>query len=438
MNIVLLFFYEVILCILAILAIPKTVYSFFVHKKYRKSLLSRFGFQASPFKEFLDSSIWIHAVSVGESKAIASIACELKCRFPDIPLIVSSITETGHAEAKRSLPFADFHIYLPFDFSWIVYPLIKKASPKLILLSESDFWCNFLYFSKKNGASLALVNGKMSEKSMRRFSWVPFFAKPLFGLFDLLAVQNDLYRSRFIGAGAPEEKIKITGNLKLDVEYKQLTSEEIVEWQEKLGLQPDQPVLTIGSTHMPEEQCILHVLKEIWQNTPNLRVILAPRRPESFKEVEKLLDKEKIQWINFTHLNRRTGKEQVILIDAMGLLKVCYQLSDFAIVGGSFTNRVGGHNILEPCGYGKPVLFGPHMHTQLEFVDLVKKYGAGIQVNYRQLKETLENWIESPQEAREIGAQGLLLVNDQKGAVKRTLQEMEPLLQNLQPIEKSL
>lgn len=432
MNFILLIFYEIVLWIIALLAIPKTIYSFFVHKKYRQSLLPRFGIRYPVFHKQPLRSIWMHAVSVGETKAMVSVARELKHLFPDHPLIISSVTETGHAEAKRSLPFADHHVYLPFDFSWAVYKVIKNAAPGLVILCESDFWLNFLYYSKRQGAALALINGKMSERSMRRFRMVPFFSKRLFGLFDILCIQNALYRSRLLEAGAPIDRMVVTGNLKLDEDYPQLSNDEVIQWRQKLGIQPNQPVLTIGSTHAPEEQLCIQTLKEIWKQTPQLRVIIVPRRPERFKEVGNLLERERLHWISFTDINRRTGKEQVILMDAMGLLRMCYQLSDFAIVGGSFTDRVGGHNILEPCWYGKPVLFGPHMHTQLELVELMTQYGAGIQVNPEQLRPILEKWIQNPKESQEIGSKGLQMVKDLKGSTKRTLDALNPLLSKLQ------
>lgn len=431
MNVILLIFYEIALWLIAILAIPKTIFSFFYHKKYRESLLPRLGIRYPVFQEHPLPSIWIHAVSVGETKAIVPLARELNRRFPNNPLIISSVTETGHAEAKRSLPFADYHVYLPFDFRWLVRRIVKNASPGLVLLCESDFWFNFLHQSKKRGASIALANGKMSERSMRRFGWISFFSRRLFSLLDVICVQNTLYRSRFIEAGASPEKIYITGNLKLDEDYPQLSHQEAVEWRQKLGIQPSQPVLTIGSSHDPEEQFFLKVLKEIWKHTPDLRVILVPRKPEHFKEVGQLLEKERLKWISFTDISRRTGNEQVILIDAMGLLRMCYQLSDFALVAGSYTDRVGGHNILEPCWYGKPVIFGPHMHTQLELVELITQYGAGVQVAHENLTSILDMWLKNRQEAQEIGSNGLRLVKDLKGSTQRTLQAIEPLLDQL-------
>ncbi|WP_068471078.1 3-deoxy-D-manno-octulosonic acid transferase [Candidatus Protochlamydia phocaeensis] len=431
MNVFLILCYECCLWILALLAIPKMLYQLVFYKKYRQSLLPRLGFDYPIFQQNGEPLIWIHAVSVGETKAVVSLVRELKQRFPSSLFVVSSITETGHAEAKRSLPFVDYHVYLPFDFSFIVRRLIKRASPDLVILCESDFWFNFMRLAKAQGASLVLVNGKLSEKSTHRFCKVPFFSKALFELFDFLCVQNALYEKRFIEAGASPEKIHITGNLKLDDEYPQLTAEEVTQWRQKLGIQPDQLVLTIGSSHHPEEQLILQLLKEIWKSFPTLKVIFVPRHPERFQEVGELLEKERLLWVAFTDINRRTGKEQAILIDAMGMLRMCYQLSDIAIVGGSFTSKVGGHNILEPCWYSKPVLFGPHMYSQPELVDLIKEYDAGKQVSEEQLQETLFHLLGDSAERQRMGQNGLELIRSLKGSTKRTLHVIDPLLHQL-------
>lgn len=420
--------YEGALWVAALLAAPKILYSFFIHKKYRESLLPRLGFRCPLPQTPVKPSIWVHAVSMGETKAIVPLVRELKQRFPHYCLIISSITETGHAEARRSLPFADYHLYLPLDFKRLTAQLIKQANPKAIILCESDFWFNFLSQAKKHGAALILVSGKMSERSMHRFEKASFFAKPLFHLFDLACVQNPLYHSRFIRAGFPSDKLVLAGNLKFDENYSALSAEEKEKWKKKLGIQAGQPILTIGSSHAPEEELFIKALKETWKETPSLRVILVPRHPERFKEVGLLLEQAGLSWISLSQIHQKSGQEQVLLIDAMGLLRTCYQLCDFAFVGGSFTDKVGGHNILEPCGYGKAVLFGPHMHTQLELVNLIKQYGAGLQIDSSELPVILHKWIQSPEEHEKIGQKGSAMIKELRGSLQRTLDAMEPIL----------
>lgn len=397
-------------------------------KKYRTNFLLRCGIHYPEVQKGTHPPIWIHAVSVGETKAISSLARAIKRQFPHHPLIISNTTETGHAEAKRSLPFADAYLYMPFDFASIVAPIVAKISPSLVILCESDFWMNFLYFSKKRGAKIVLVNGKMSEKSMKFYSYIPFFSVPLFHLFDMLCVQNELYKNRFLNLGVPSDKLFVTGNLKLDEEYPQLPPHEIALWRQKFGFDEGQKVLTIGSTHASEELLLINILKELWVQYPSLRVILVPRHPERFSEVGHLLQRSRVSWINYSDIIHRNGSEQVILMNSMGLLRLCYQLSDFACVGGSFISRVGGHNILEPLWYGKPVLFGPYMHAQTEFVELVNRYGAGTQVTQEELPKELKYWLESPSTVFEMGQKGKQLVSDLKGATQKTLDLLQDLL----------
>lgn len=432
MNSIIPILYELSLWLIAFVNAPKMLYQLIFKNKYRSSLLTRFGFRYPKIERKPDAPlIWIHAVSLGETKAVVSLARELKRQFPHAQLVISSITETGHAEAKRSFPFADYHLYLPFDFNFIVKPIVQMAKPDLVVLCETDFWFNFLRHAKKLGASIALVNGKISEPSQKRFKCVKFFTKRLLSLFDVLCLQNDLYLERFSHLISPNSKLFVTGNLKLDEEYPHLSPDEIIQWRNRLGIAPDSLVLTIGSTHHPEEQIFMDILKHVWRKNPRLKVILVPRHPDRFKEVASLLEREHISAINYTKLSDRTGKEQVILIDAMGMLRMCYQLSDIALVGGSYTNRVGGHNILEPCWYGKPVLFGPHMHTQVELVDLINQYQAGLQSPQQDLLFNLENWVQDSAERHLIGQRGLKLIGSLKGSTKRTLEALGPVLKKL-------
>ena len=253
--------YELSLWVIAFLALPKLLYNFFIHKKYRKSLWARLGFNNPLLQRVHPPLIWIHAVSVGETKAVVTLARELKRQFTKCQIIISSITETGHAEAKRSFPFADHHIYLPFDFNLLIHRLLTQAPPDLVILCESDLWYNFLRLAKQKGACVALVNGKISERSTWRFNQIPFFSRRLFNLFDVLCLQNNLYKERFVKAGAPPDRLLVTGNLKLDEEYPHLSVDESAQWRQRLGVSSRQLVLTIGSTHDSEEQILLRVLK---------------------------------------------------------------------------------------------------------------------------------------------------------------------------------
>lgn len=417
--------YDLALILLSLLALPKLLYLWLVRKKYRASILQRFGKGFPTLEKNGGQVVWIHAVSVGETRAIAPLAKLIKERIPHTRLLVTSVTETGHAEAKRSLPFADTHAYMPLDFGWIIAPIVRKIKPDLVILCESDFWLNFLTAVKEEGGACVLVNGKLSERSMRRFLYGKFFTQRLFGLLDLLCVQNRHYAERFEKIGIEPSKIRITGNIKFDDSYPKLSPEEQQTWRAQLGLQPTDLVLVVGSCHDPEEKLILQALRPLWSRFEHLKVLFVPRHPERFNEVAALLQKEGIPFHRFSQIGGDKAASKAILMDTMGLLRKCYQIASLALVAGSYTAKVGGHNIMEPSWYGVPVLFGPEMHSQPELVELVKEYHSGLQVSPEDLQPTLEDLFSHPEKRQKLGQEGLTLVGDMQGATERTWTEIQ-------------
>ncbi len=422
-------FYDFALILIYLAALPKMLYMMLVHKKYRKSFLKRFGKDFPTINKGDRYLIWIHAVSVGETKAVVPLIKIIKAELDNPIIVVSNSTETGHAEAQRSIPFADYHVFLPHDFGWIMRPLVKSVAPDLVILCESDYWFNFFKAAKAGGAKIALVNGKLSERSMERYSKVPFFTKKLFSFLDVLCVQNRHYFERFEKIGVPAEKLLITGNLKLDENYPKLSEEQLIGWKEQLGIHADDQVLVAGSTHDPEEKLVLSLLNRLWTQYPKLKAVIVPRHPERFNEVAGLIQRQNIPFVRFSQLNgSKPPTAKVILIDAMGLLRKCYQLANIAIVGGSFTHRVGGHNILEPSWYGVPVIFGPHMHSQPELDELAQEYMSGIQVDANHVEQAVMRLLKEPEKRELLGSAGLKLVSDMHGATSKTWVAIKPLV----------
>lgn len=418
------FLYDCCLIILAVIALPQFFYQLIFKGKYRQSILKRFGIGFPTIHKEGRPLIWVHAVSLGETKAVTALVRMMRSEF-DHPIIVfSTTTETGYVEACRTIA-ADHHVYLPFDFSWAISPIIKRTAPDLLILCESDFWYNLLKAAKKVGAKTVLVNGKLSIKSMGRFNKIRFFTNRLFALIDLFCVQSHLYLKRFEDIGVPKQKIFVTGNMKLDGDYARLPADQLKAWREELCISPKDQVLVIGSSHSPEEVQFLEVLSNVWKVVPDLKVLIVPRHPERFNEVAGILQKNSI---NFRRLSQNTPPKlpvSVILIDAMGLLRKCYQLADVAIVAGSYTARVGGHNILEPSWFGIPVIFGPYMQSQPDLVDLVKEYQAGMQVDLQNLQSELIGFFQDQKKRKAFGSGGLRLVSDVHGATEKTFRVMQ-------------
>jgi len=421
------FFYNTALIIYSIVSLPKLIYHRIFHLKYRDSFAQKLGHN---FPEILHNGrevIWVHAVSVGETKAVAPLVKMLKKRYRNPIIIVSSTTETGHTEAKRNLACADYFVYLPFDFSWIITPIVKQVRPSLVLVTETDFWFHFLEAAKQAGAVIALVNGKISETSCTRFSMLKSFSRELFSFIDVFCVQSEEYKKRFERLGIPGEKIIVSGNMKFDDDYPRLPQEELDKWKNELGIDPKDKVVVLGSTHQTEEEEILDQLQVLWRLFPRLKVLVVPRHPERFDEVAAIIESKQIPYCRLSSLTS-SCKHSVILIDAMGLLRKCYQFADVAIVCGSFTAKVGGHNIIEPCSYGIPTVFGPYMHAQPDLCRLVEVFKAGIQTEIKSLGQVVTKLLNDVEFSNCYSKAGLKLKESNTGATERIGAALEKVL----------
>jgi 3-deoxy-D-manno-octulosonic-acid transferase len=372
--------------------------------------------------------VWIHTISVGETRAVIPLFERIKKERPKAHVYISTITETGHEEAKRSLPGADGYFYLPLDFAPLIQKAIRRIRPDLLILTESDFWLELLKGVRKRGGKTLLVNGKISERSEKGFARLPFFSRPLFSELDRLCIQNDLFARRFQTLGIPPEKITITGNLKFDAIQTALSSESKKEWQSKFQITSDERVITIGSTHEGEEKLLLDQLEKVWAHHPKTKIFLAPRHPERFDSVAKLLADRKIPHARYSSLQQVTGKERVLLIDTIGLLTTCFQLSECAIIGGSYLPGVGGHNIFEPIQAHIPVLFGPYMETQPDLTKLVVTAQAGIQSEAQELSNHLLDLLNSPQNRSKYSDRAQALDSEARGSADRTFAHIQNLL----------
>ncbi len=399
--------YDLFIVLFVIVSAPKILWQT-VRGKRLCTLRQRFGTRPPYGKPGLQK-IWIHAVSVGEIKAAQPLLKLLRQREPTASILVTSTTVTGLEEARRSLSEADLFRFLPLDFSWIMRRWIRFFSPDLLLFVEGDVWPNLIYQAKKAGVKTALVSGKISERSTKRLSYVPFLARRLYFSLDLLSTQNEEYSRRFASlVGRP---IQVTGNLKLDIQASAIDRETA---RRHFSFAPEQIALTLSCTHAPEEKELLETLSPLWKEYPDLVIFLAPRHPERFDEVGELLSK---MGFSFCRWEESRKEEQIVLVDAMGKLPICYTASALAIVAGSFSSYVGGHNVLEPFLFGCPVLFGPNMQDQREFARLALASGAAWQGPQQELAQAIRDRLRLSEKLRESAKQ----TGDQnRGSAQRT------------------
>ncbi len=356
--------------------------------------------------------IWIHAVSLGETKAVKALVELIQKELSKVVIFFSTTTETGQKEAKTNLKGIKKTFFLPLDFSFLMKKIVKLIQPDLFILVETDFWFNLLHELKKNQTQVAVVNGKISTTSYKRFRKFKKFSKALFNSVDQFCLQSDIDKSRFLDLCVSSEKISVTGNMKFDIE-------SVIKNRKDLIFPKDKKMITIASTHENEEAMIL---KELEKLNEDLTFLLAPRHPERFQKIADYLKKHNISYKTISE--KGSGLEKVILINQMGIMDDCYANSKAVIMGGSFVDYVGGHNIYEAARHGIPVLYGPHMHKQESIVNSLKKYQIGKQIPLNMLSETLENLLKSPP----IQAPIETLKSEVEGATKRSWNLLKQML----------
>jgi 3-deoxy-D-manno-octulosonic-acid transferase len=382
-------------------------------KKYKENLLYKIGLKQPdlPIKKIGEYCIWIHAVSLGETKASFTLIDEIERDFPDAKIIFSTTTATGQSEAKKRLKNV---FYLPLDFSWLMKKLVKQIEPDLFVLIETDFWYNLLTELKKKNVKTALVNGKISKTSSRNFKKFRWFAHKLFNLVDCYCVQSEIDKDRFLELGVDPRKIAVTGNIKFDGKVQKSNIEGLCFPEGK-------KLITIASTHENEEEIILAELAKL-DNQSHLCYLLAPRHPERFKKIYNELVKRKIPVRTIGE--EGNSKETVVLIDRMGIMDECYARSAAVIMGGSFISHVGGHNIYEAARHGIPVIYGPYMHKQESILNSLKNLPTCTQIPLEKLSQTVQKLFFSPQK---ISAQELLKA-ELEGATARSWKYLKQIL----------
>ncbi|MEM8629481.1 MAG: glycosyltransferase N-terminal domain-containing protein [Chlamydiota bacterium] len=413
--------YDLLLGILLLTLSPKALFK----KRKRQHHLRRFFLPKLPQKKFPSAKkvLWIHGVSLGEVRAAQPLIDAIRKRYPEHCLIVSSSTNTG-IKAAKSLRGIDRAFLLPFDFSFLMRPLVQKLRPQVLFLIEGDYWRNLLRYTKRAGAQIFLVSGKMSFRSSSRFSYAHFWGKAVFSYFDALLLQNSEYAARFLKAGAIPSRTQIGGNIKYASSLIGIREETRKEWQRRFGISSDDPVLVIASTHKGEESILLEKCSELWKNLPRLKVLLAPRHPERFDEVASEIDRQKIPFLRYTAPQPPNG-ESLVLIDTTGFLDICFSLADAAVVCGSYIPQIGGHNVLEPNLVGIPTFYGPYMHGQKDLQALVEKAKSGRCVPFEDWVPFFQSFLQSKSAQMQMRNAAKRLKKSLEESLDQTMQHLE-------------
>ena len=395
--------------------------------KYREGLRGRLGEVPSQLHRRTEPAIWVHAVSMGEVLAVGQLVEALCRRFPRYRVVVSTTTATGQKLARRRFG-EDSVFYFPLDFRFAIQPYLTTLKPQLIVIAETEFWPNFLRLAHKSGASIAVVNARISDRSWpgyRRMHRIGLLAAVLRNI-DLLLAQTEEDARRLRDIGAPADRVQVSGNLKFDVMTPAppaiVASLRAVFHQVGAG-----PVIVCGSTVEEEEGLLLLAFQNVLASHPRAVMILAPRHPERFGEVAQLLEQMGIRYWRRSLWSGDSVTGGVFLVDTVGELASLYALGDVAFVGGSLVPR-GGHNIIEPAQHGVPIIVGNHTENFRDMVALFRSRDAVRVVGPAEFPLVLMDLISNEVERVALGRRGFETLQSQMGATEATVKALEKLL----------
>ena len=425
--------YSLLILLLGVIVSPYLAYQAIRYKKYIGSLGQRMGYLPVSFNLDGEESIWIHAVSVGETMTVRALIADLRRRYPNLRIFLSTTTMAGQHVARRNVHDVDAVFYLPLDLSFIVRRTLRLVKPRLFVMMETEIWPNLLRQCKRMGVRTVMVNGRISSRSYPRYKMArPFFRRVLADV-DRFCMQSEESVRRVIDIGADPARVVMTGSLKFD----SLDAPGVATLDRRgqnrvlryFRMTSGRPVIVAGSTMREEEQFVLQAFRKIKASTANPLLVLAPRHPERFAEVAQLARDQAFVTAKRSDLPiDAEPRAEVVVLDTIGELAQVYQIATAVFVGGSLVDT-GGHNILEPAVFGKPIVFGPHMQNFKEIAEAFIAQDAAVQVNgVRGLEEALLALLTDPVRRARLGAAARALVESNRGAKDKCLAIIAQLL----------
>ncbi|MCI0621227.1 MAG: 3-deoxy-D-manno-octulosonic acid transferase [Acidobacteria bacterium] len=412
-------------------ALPYFLFQALLHRKYFSSFWQRLGDLPREISSGAEAGVWIHAVSVGEVLAVLPLVHALQARWPKRTLFISTTTLTGQALARKKLADRARILYFPLDWRFAVRRSLDTVRPSLVLIAETEIWPNFLRECRTRAIPVLLVNGRLSDRSMRRYRRIKGFMQRILDDFSFCCMQTEMDRDRLLSLGAKQTKVEVCGNLKYEIAAPESIQAKTKAYRQLLGLAPNRFVVVAGSTMKDEEALVLAAFDTLRACCPEAILVIAPRHPERFREVEKLLSDRSVSYAKRSELNhgRPRGNQdaQVVLLDSLGELATLYALASVVFIGGSLV-PTGGHNILEPALFQKPILFGPHMSNFREMSEYFLQQQAAVQVNdAAELGDGFIKMFRDAELRQRIGDRGQAILTAHRGAAQRIVNHIESI-----------
>lgn len=377
----------------------------------------------------LPESIWVHAVSVGESLSAIPLIKALRKQYPKIRIVVTTMTPTGAERMQKTFGDEILQLYVPYDYSGTVKRFLRFINPKILIVMETEFWPNLLYYTNKRKVPIVLANARLSERSFLGYQKIKSLTKRMLACFTMIMTQSKHDADLFIKLGADTKKVVVAGNIKFDLEISDTLKKVSSQLRELIG--KDRKVLVVTSTHEGEEEQILQAFAKVLEQQPELLLILLPRHPERFTKVFELCKQGKFNVVRYSEIGVETtlsNEINIIVGDVMGKLLQFYSIADVAFVGGSFA-PIGGHNMLEAAAFALPIITGPYLHNFTAISDLMLSQNAMIKVNnVNELIEKVLLLLQNQELAKEMGTAAQNIFEQNKGATQRILNVVNELL----------
>lgn len=408
--------YDLIFLFISIFFLP----AYLLRRKFHSGFSRRLGFLPNGFS--FGKPIWVHAVSVGEMMAVRGLLEALRKASPGEKIVISTVTATGNKIARDVARAQDFVTYLPLDFSSIVRSVIDRIDPRAFIIAETEIWPNLITCLYRKNIPVIIVNGRISDGSYRGYLALKFLLAPVLRSVSLFCVQTDNDAKRLSRLGVPKDKVVITGNMKFDTKGPAAAREGRVDYRSRLDLDSEDRLLVAGSTHPQEEEVVLAAYKELLNEFPRLKLLIAPRHPERSRDIIKIASRLGFRGTPLSSLPASCPTcipKTIFILDVIGELVHFYDIADIVFVGGSMVKK-GGHNILEAAVRGKPIIFGPHMFNFRDIADLFLDGKAAVMAHGEgDLIIHITRLLNNPVEMAALGARAKLIVAQNQGATVR-------------------
>lgn len=433
--------YSFLYTVAFLLMLPVFLLSFIFRTKHAAGFFQRLGFLPK-FNKDHRPVVWLHCVSVGETNAARPLVDAIRRDLPEHRLIVSTVTRTGQKLAREIYGHrADCVFYVPFDWALTVRRALRHFSPSVLLLMETEIWFNLIRETSRSKCRIAIVNGRLSERSFKRYGYLKNTMKRILGYLQIALMQSNVDANRIMSLGLRASKVKVSGNLKFDHDVEPIESDLVAAFRQRFAITPDVPLIIAASTHEPEERLVIEAFKKVWKSSQSTlpRLMIVPRHPERFDAVAELMRKSGFNWVRRTE--KESGRDktaEIILLDTIGELRAIYPLAEVVFVGGSLIPH-GGQSIFEPAAAGRAIITGPYTSN---FEAAVKEFAARDairQINATkeaaiidELAEAMAVLVADSAGRKYLGNNALAAMNANRGAADKTIEYIRPLIASAQ------